>query len=194
MNKLAIFVFLILNTVWGQKETSNLSISGNFKVLFGTELSTPTDTSIILQPGHIFAEINSNGIYKFENLKSGFYTISVIDYNPNPKEFEVHLYKKSLKNYDITVNANCEVSSETAGLDLKNGKAYLLSYGGIARTVYLGENKFEEKYGVKYYEYGCSSPAYECVVQYNKRIFEYLDEKYGKKWREDVNKDVVGLK
>ena len=56
------------------------------------------------------------------------------------------------------------------------------------------QDKFEKKYNIEYYDFGCTPPNEECVIQYNKTIFANLDKKYGRKWRKEVRKDVIGLK
>ena len=67
--------------------------------------------------------------------------------------------------------------------------------GGIAPIIYTTDKDFQEKYHVGYNVFGCIAPDLdECLKVYNKTIFEYLDKTYGKKWRRDVRKDVIGLK
>ena len=54
-------------------------------------------------------------------------------------------------------------------------------------------SEFESKYGVKYEVYGTIAPAFGCAIQYNETVFKFLDDTYGKAWREVVRKDVAGL-
>jgi len=194
MNKLIILSFLFFNTIFSQESTSNLSISGSVKILIGSELVTDKGLFITLQPGNEIASIDRHGTYRFFDLKNGEYTITVLDYNQSPEKFKIILNNKSIKDFDLIINAECEVNSEVAELDLKNGNQRLFLIGGIAPVAYNREGKFEKKYGFKYYDFGCISPALECVIKYNERIFKHLDEKFGRKWREDIRQDVIGLK
>ena len=54
---------------------------------------------------------------------------------------------------------------------------------------------FEKKYKVMYHGCGdgCTGIITDCIETYNKSIGDYLDKKYGKVWRKEVNKDVLGL-
>ena len=65
--------------------------------------------------------------------------------------------------------------------------------GGIAPVVYIHQNKFEKEFNIVYHEFGCVAPNHDCILKYNQVIFKYLDTKYGKRWRKEVRKDVIGL-
>ncbi|KGO85210.1 FEKKY domain-containing protein [Flavobacterium suncheonense] len=193
MRKIVFISFLFINSIYSQDKSNGLSISGNLKVLFGLELTTPKNALIELTPSRKVVDIDSVGNYKFENLKSGIYKIQVIDFNIKPKEFSVELKDESITNFNLLINADCEVNKEIAEIDIQNKKPRLLLIGSIAPIFYSNQGKFEKKYEIKYYDFGCTPPSEECVIQYNKTVFDYLDKKYGRKWRKEVRKDVIGL-
>ena len=87
-----------------------------------------------------------------------------------------------------------EYSVESAKKALGEGTASLIIVGGISPTVYVGQERFKKKYGVDYYDFGCTP---ECSDQqmklYNYTIFNWLEGRFGNKWQKDVRKDVVGL-
>jgi hypothetical protein len=58
---------------------------------------------------------------------------------------------------------------------------------GDPPIVYSKRQKFEKKYNVTYIVFGCLGPDEESVKEYNTTIFKYLDKKYGKKWRNEVD-------
>jgi len=194
MNKLTSLLFLISISIFGQTNSKGFSIDGNLKVYFGTELLTPKIGSIVLLPNNCITDIDKSGNYKFENLKSGTYKLMVIDFNAKPKEFEVEIKSNSVSNFDLIVDANCEVDKETAILDIQNDKPRLLLISGIAPYVTTEDYHFAKKYQIKFQDFGDTPPAEECVRQYNQTVFDYLDKKFGKKWRVEVRDDVVGLK
>ncbi len=83
---------------------------------------------------------------------------------------------------------------DLAKIDIANQTPILLLQSGIAPTVYSTDFKFEEKYKVYFNDSGCSGPAKEFAIEYNNTIFEYLTNKYGKKWMKEIRKDVIGFK
>lgn len=85
-------------------------------------------------------------------------------------------------------------AKKMAEMDLKNEMPFLLLSGGIAPVVITTDTKFEKKYSVYFYEFGCTGPENEVIIAYNETIFEYLNKAYGKKWEKEIRKDVVGFK
>ena len=194
MNKLILILFLISSHLVTQNGSPEFSVSGNLKVYFGTELLARANVIIQLTPGNKVTETDSLGNYKFDGLKGGKYILRVIEYNPNPKEFEILLNTKSITGFDLIVNADCPVNTRIAETEIKQGRPRLLLIGGVAPIITVWDSKFAKKYGIQFYDFGDTGPAEECVLQYNKEIFEYLDSKFGTKWRKEVRKDVIGLK
>ena len=96
------------------------------------------------------------------------------------------------KTFELKVN--CLYSSKKAENDWEKGKPQFLLIGSIAPIGNTkSDNKFEKKYKIEYYDFGCGIPNYECVELYNQKIAELMDKKYGKKWRKKARKDIVGI-
>lgn len=193
MHKLIVLLLFLSNLIHSQNTSNEFSISGNVKVLVKNEYITPKNMFIVLSPGNQIAVVDSLGNYKLDHLKSGHYIIKELNYDKTPKEYNVELIDKSIENFDLTIIADCEVNQEIAEIDIKFNKPRLLIIGGIASVIYKNQEKFERKYKIEYFDFGCVSPDEECIKQYNKCIFKYLDTKFGQKWRDEVRKDVVGL-
>ncbi|MBW2962544.1 hypothetical protein [Mesonia aestuariivivens] len=83
--------------------------------------------------------------------------------------------------------------SNLAKQDIENGNPFLLLQGGIAPVIIATDPQFEDKYKIYFYEYGCTGPDQSLIEDYNKEIFSYLTDQYGKKWIKEVRDDVVGL-
>lgn len=95
------------------------------------------------------------------------------------------------KNFEV--EPNCDWI-EKAKTDWKNNEAQFLLFGSIAPIMNtIADYKFEEEYNIQYYDFGCTPPAYECLVMYNEKIAEMMDEKFGKKWRKKARVDIIGL-
>ena len=192
--RLTLILFLIFTSTYGQAGHTGLTISGNLKVIFGLSLQIPNKATIELLPNHKIATTDSLGNFQFGGLSSGTYKLRVLDYNFKPEEFRVELKTESITELKIIVNADCEVNKKIAESDIKNGKPRLLLCGGIAPVFYSDQSKTEKKYKFEYLDFGCASPPTECIIQYNQVIFDYFDKTYGRQWRRQVRKDIVGLK
>ncbi|MFC0603295.1 FEKKY domain-containing protein [Winogradskyella pulchriflava] len=102
--------------------------------------------------------------------------------------------KSGINNLTFELKADCEYNAERAETDWNNGNANLLLFGSIAPIANSpADNRFEKKFGIKYLDFGCEPPISECIKEYNERIFELMDKKYGMKWRKKVRSDVEYL-
>ena len=93
----------------------------------------------------------------------------------------------------LTDDSTKAASIKQANADIKKGKLKFMIQGGIAPTRVKGQEIFEQKYGVEYYDLGCVGPSDITIKDYNKVIATYMDRKYGKGWRKEVRKDVRGI-
>jgi hypothetical protein len=86
------------------------------------------------------------------------------------------------------------LNRENALQDIENKRIRLLIQGGISPSANSElDNKFEKKYCLRYYDFGCTYIGYECMPDYNKTVFDYLTKRYGRKWKKKVRKDVIGI-
>ncbi|WP_148044347.1 FEKKY domain-containing protein [Sinomicrobium pectinilyticum] len=83
---------------------------------------------------------------------------------------------------------------QLAESDIKNGTPFLLLMGGIAPVMVETDPEFEKKYGIFFYEYGCTGPDDKMLTAYNETVFDFLTDTFGKKWMREVRDDVIGLK
>ena len=117
-------------------------------------------------------------------ISAGYY--EKLDY-----EFKSEWTKRT-KPKSIVVSADCDLKS--VGKDWKKNGLKLYLMGGIAPIANSKSDKrFERKFRVKYYDFGCDAVVYECVEKYNRRTIRLLDLRYNGKWRKKVRKDVIGL-
>lgn len=95
---------------------------------------------------------------------------------------------------NFEVKIECEYNKQKALADIQNEEMKLLRVGSIAPMVNSkADNRFEKRFKVNYYDFGCNATPSECLKEYNETIFEYLDNIYGNKWRIKVRKDTVFL-
>lgn len=93
----------------------------------------------------------------------------------------------------LRVDSIQAASIKQANADIKKGKLKFLIQGGIVATRVKGQEIFEQKYGVAYYDLGCVGPSNIRIDAYNKVVGNFMDRKYGKGWRKEVRKDVRGI-
>ncbi|WP_343524922.1 hypothetical protein [Pedobacter sp.] len=84
-------------------------------------------------------------------------------------------------------------SIKQANADIRKGQLKFLIHGGIASIHVKGQEIFERKYGLEYYDFGCIAPSDINIADYNKVIAAFMDRKYGKGWRKEVRKDIQGI-
>lgn len=142
----------------------------------------------------IYAESNSQGIVELKDLIIGeTYDFKFIAFGYDELNESV-LISDQNDSLFFTLNAECSYSSHKAKTDIKSGRPQLLLIGSIAPVMNSEvDNQFEKQFNIKYYDFGCSPPALECVWSYNKEVFIFLDSTYGEPWRKKVRLDVIGL-
>jgi len=138
---------------------------------------------------------DSTGYFRIENLESNkIYKLKLTVFGYEDQIFEIKTNDGITKTV-LILEASCQFSKEQADKDWESGKAKLLLIGSIAPIANSpGDIRFEKKYQIEYFDFGCSPPIEECVKIYNERIFELMDKKYGMKWRKKVRSDVEYLK
>ena len=198
MRKISAITMIIisLNLLTGKAlSQADYYISGTVKKMIGLSGILPSINTIVkIDNSNIIVETDTLGNFNINNLSSGKYLVKIVGYDIKTIDTLITILNKSIESLDILVISNCEINGQIAEMDIKKHKPRLLIFGGISPVIYKGQEKFERKYHVKYYDYGDVVPDTDCAKEYNSRIFNYLDDKYGKTWRKEVRKDIVGLK
>lgn len=137
---------------------------------------------------------DSTGFFRIENLEPNtLYEIKLSAFGYKDQVFEIKT-NNGITKTTLTLKAGCEYSRQQADKDWKNEKPKLLIVGSIAPiAISTSDTKFEKKYGIKYFDFGCTPTIAECIKIYNERIFELMDKTYGMKWRKKVRSDVEYL-
>jgi hypothetical protein len=174
-------------------QVDSLIIKGHLRLLVGSEITIPKEVSIDINHYFRFELSDSLGNFTFYNLKPGNYKLIARGLGYETLDTMIVLGNQSLSKINLLMKTKCDVDSAIAEKDIIKKKPRLLLIGSIAPIFYKNQNIFERKFHIIYHDYGDNPPAIECVVQYNKRIFEYLDLKFGKIWRQEVRQDVIGL-
>ncbi len=137
---------------------------------------------------------DSLGVFRIKYLEPNKkYIIEISAFGYGKQKFDIET-KDGINNLTFELKAEREYSVKQAESYWKNGKPKLLLVGSIAPTGNTSsDNRFEKKFRIKYYDFGCEPPIDECIKMYNQRIFELMDKKHGMKWRKKVRNDVEYL-
>lgn len=138
--------------------------------------------------------LNDVGFFEFKNLEENskhFLKFSAFGYTH--KEIEINTTTDSI-NLEVTLTTICNYNDIVAENDWKSNNPKLFLFGSISPIANTKNDiKFEKKYKIQYYDFGCTPEVQECIKLYNEQIFIFLDKKYGTKWRNEVRKDVLFL-
>lgn len=77
--------------------------------------------------------------------------------------------------------------------DIKKRTVTLYILGGIVSKATPPDKGFQEKYKVKYHDFGCVAPEnLDYYKDYNLLVLQYLKKKFGTTWKKDIRKDILG--
>jgi hypothetical protein len=182
---------LLCISALGQKQQS-FKITGKILVIIGNVTMPAGDLFLKLNNTNYYSDTNNDGGFAFTNVSPGRYHLILI--NSDFAYLDTLISVTRDVHLKFTLKSHCEVNNITALNDVKQHQVKLLLISGIAGPhITVGDNTFQKKYGINYFDYGCTPPNRNCVLAYNKYIFSHLDKKYGLGWRKNVRKDVVGL-
>jgi len=188
---LATFFIGLVNLINAQSKDV-YTIKGQVKIVTENGEAKPTSACLRIKSIRKGTCTKERGCFKIDSVKSGEYKLEVVGLGFDIFDTIINV-TRDITPMEILLLAKCEIDRETAINDIKSLKPRLLLIGGIAPTYIPDKEQFENKYGVKYDDYGCVAPPIECIEQYNYEVFKYLDDKFGKSWKDEVNESVVGI-
>ena len=136
---------------------------------------------------------DSTGNFTLKNLEQNKqYTLKLTSFQFGSLTVTFRTENDTVVKKVFEIKANCDFDNETAKIEWKNKKAKLYLIGSIApRANSKADKKFEKKYNIKYYDFGCTPAPTECIIEYNKEVLKLLEIEYGTEWKTKIRKDVV---
>jgi len=202
--KLTTIIFLVISvSVLGQQNSMQIdyfSISGRLELKGNDRVSknrlglvtsiSPKD-SIGTRP----FDIADNGHFKIDKLNSGTYKLT-FRVNNEYVTIDTVVTVTSENLSDLQLKLSKRPCDYVAHRDINDSKLKILTSSGTSpRINNKGDNAFERKFKIKYVVLGDSRPeSWNCLKSYNDTLYEFLDNRYGKKWRKTVRDDAIGLK
>ncbi|WP_444543962.1 FEKKY domain-containing protein [Pedobacter quisquiliarum] len=55
---------------------------------------------------------------------------------------------------------------------MSKNTTFLLLQGGTAPVIYPGDAKFQKRFRIFYYDYGCPAPIEQIAIEYNSVMFK----------------------
>ena len=178
---------------FAQIPATHYSISGWISLVIGADTIPTSEAVLTIQKTGQVVNAENEGAFSFRELTPGSYRVKVIGPDFQDMDTTLVLTNKSIANLNLIALSTCTVNQNVARQDIVHAEPRLLLASGIAPMAYSNQASFNKKYKVKYYDFGCDAPNQQCIIRYNQMVFKYLDTKYGRRWRAEVRKDVVGL-
>jgi hypothetical protein len=194
MLKVLITYFLtLLSLLTLAQNADSLKISGT---LISANTNEPISGGTIVFAPKKAVLTDSVGHFLIRGLANGQYKLSFSDLGYDNHDTVINIDNANVDNINWIITTSCpDFSAEKAFKDIKENKANLLLYGSIAPTTGPADKQFKKEFGIGYMLFGDDETVREeCKKLYNEVVFNYLDKKFGNKWRQEVRKDVVGLK
>jgi CarboxypepD_reg-like domain len=184
-----IFLAILILTATGIYAFGQTTISGNVSSAINGK---PLQQVVVLIKGTTNGVMTDSTGHYVLNLSFGKVTLTTSSIGYTRIDTTVSVTEPLV--IDFQLKADCRFNRQRAKLDISTGKLKLLLVGSIAPTANSAKDKrFMKRFKLDYYDFGDNVIAEECIEEYNKSIFEYLDKTYGHKWRETVRLDVIGL-
>ena len=194
MKKLVLTI-LFLNSIVGiSQEKSEILIKGI--VLSEVNGKPLENTYITYESRYRYSMTNEKGEFEYRYIireRDSLETIELTALGYENLDTIIRVDKPKEYVFKFVMKPRFGLNREKALADIKNGEINILESSGITPVFYKSNSKFAKIYNVNFVEYGCEAIAWESIYEYNRTVFEYLDKKYGTKWRKKIRKDIVGL-
>lgn len=187
-NKLFVFFAIIFYGI----SFSQVTLKGKI-ISTKTKLPPNENLMIVLENSYKGVFSDSLGNFTLENLEfNKTYKIKSSSIELGNILFELKTTNDTIIHKTFELLSNCKFNSQSAIEDWENNNAKLLLIGSIAPVANSKtDKKFEKRYFIKYYDFGCTPEALECIIEYNTTILDLMTIRYGKKWKSKMRKDVI---
>ncbi len=197
MTTLKLFAFLAI--VWASSVRAQVHTAKRFRVT-GQVMSAYTGNfipySTIMYGGISGTRSDSLGKFEIKNLQTGHYILTFSALCYPAFDTTIFIADTNVDNFKLVVQTVCSILSRDSALkDIKANHLKLFLQSGDPPIAYTTDRKFSKKFKVEFYDFAdLSVYPCDCIAEYNRAIFEFLDSKYGNKWRSNFRPGVLGYK
>ena len=189
MKRILFLTALFLNVV---SSIAQVRLEGKF-ISEKTKLIPSEEVVVEVVENRKFTFSDSTGNFTLNNLeKNKHYTLKLTSFQFGSLILAFKTENDTVLRKVFEIKANCDFDNETAKIEWKNKTAKLYLIGSIAPIANSkADQKFEKKYNIKYYDFGCTPAPTDCIIEYNKEVLRLLETEFGKEWKNEIRKDVV---
>lgn len=125
----------------------------------------------------------------------GKYKLSFSSIGYKKKDTIITIEGKNISGLVLSVSVDCKrFNNKKAIKDLDRKKAILFVNSRESARDLAADQLFQTKYGIQLKYGGFEVSTEDCMVIYNRVVIEHLDKEYGKKWRDDLQESIFGLR
>lgn len=193
MVKLILTYCLTLVSCWTIAQTvETYNVVGK---VISTNTGDPIPNGIISVSKKVRFVCDKHGKFSIPKLSNGEYKLSFSAFGYSSQDTIIYISNEDIQNFTWRIITDCnQYSNEKALKDINAKTPLILLQSGIASTFYENDKNFEEKFQISFHDFGCiPGDRSDCLIEYNKTIFDHLDKVYGKEWRKEIRKDAIGL-
>jgi hypothetical protein len=185
-------LLLITSISFSQENKQSFRISG---LVISARTGKPIPDAAVMFTESTGIVCDSNGYFKIFDLHPGIHKLKFTAWGYPEKDTVLSVSDTDIHDLIWRIETDCrEYNREQALKDIKEKKPAVLFQSGGAVTANSNDISFQKKYKVFFQDFGCIAGDWnECMIEYNKTIFNYLDKTYGKKWRREIRNDAIGF-
>jgi hypothetical protein len=194
MKKLFLTILFINSIIGFSQEENEILIKGI--VLSEVNGKPLENVFVIYKSKGLSSETNDKGEFEYKyriREKNIVETIQLFASGYENLDTIIQVGKPGKYIFNFVLKPRFGLNRDKALEDIKNGEINILESSGIVPVLHKSDSKFAKKYNLHFTDYGCEPISWESLYEYNKTVFEYLDKKYGTKWRNKIRKDIIGL-
>ena len=191
---------LIVCWLWGcgspvvvAQTAAHKRVEGRVSVFFGWEGAQLRESYVLCEGAEMPVKLSPSGYFTLHQLDTGEVKLRLSLWEGTYTHDTTLPLHDALLNFHWELRFDSEVNATRAQYDQRYARPKLFIVGGIAPAEVVGQERFEQQYGIQYHSYGCISPSSAGMRAYNQWVFQYLDATYGRQWRKTVRADVLGL-
>lgn len=159
---IALFICLSGSLAVVAQTAAHKRVEGRVSVFFGWEGAQLRDSYVLCEGAAMPVKLSPSGYFSLHQLDTGEVKLRLSLWEGTyTHDTTLRLHDAPL-NFHWEIRFDSEVSAIRAQYDQRYARPRLLIVGGIAPAEVVGQEKFEQQYGILYQSYGCGRRSAFC--------------------------------